>query len=202
VGTERDNGNNGHSENTYQPFANQEWRNAIQRRIEIPLLVRTLEIPEGRRMLEIGCGRGVGLSTVAEICRPISLTGVDFDPALLAIARDRMNARSITADLVFGDVQALPFSDESFDIVIDFGTCYHVPTPARAVAEVVRVLAPGGLFAHETRLSQMLAHPVRSLGQRIPWEQFPTLVVERRAGLWVRRSKHVAAVVEPSSVAA
>jgi ubiquinone/menaquinone biosynthesis C-methylase UbiE len=200
--SERSRRHSGRSRAPYQPFANQEWRNSIQSRIEIPLLVRALDLPAGGRLLEIGCGRGVGLSTVSKPCRPDSLTGVDFDQALLEVARHRLTARDIDADLVYGDVLALPFPDESFDVVIDFGTCYHVAEPERAVAEVTRVLVPGGLFVHETRLSQFLAHPVRSLGNRIPWEQFPALVVERRAGLWARRSKLSAAGPAAPSIAA
>ena len=127
----RNHGHDARSDDAYRPFANREWRNSIQRRIEIPLLVRALELPAGKRMLEIGCGRGVGLSTVAGLCRPTSLAGVDFDPTLLAIAHERLSTRAIDADLVYGDVQALPFPDETFDVVIDFGTCYHVAEPAR-----------------------------------------------------------------------
>ena len=142
--SERIRRHSGRSRDPYQPFANQEWRNSIQSRIEIPLLVRALDLPAGGRMLEIGCGRGVGLSTVSKLCRPDSLTGVDFDQALLEVARQRLTTRAIDADLVYGDVLALPFPDESFDAVLALHVVDAVADQQRALAELHRVLRPGG----------------------------------------------------------
>jgi hypothetical protein len=48
--------------------------------------------------------------------------------------------------------------------VFDFGTCYHISEPAAALSEIERVLAPGGRFVTETRLNQLVSHPVRSWG--------------------------------------
>ena len=72
---------------------------------------------------------------------------------------------------------------------MDFGTCYHVADPARALAEVARVLAPGGCFVHETPVAQHLAHPVRSFARTLPWRAVPTLRRERQAVLWGLRRR-------------
>jgi SAM-dependent methyltransferase len=79
----------------------------------------------------------------------------------------------------------------SIDLVIDFGTCYHIPDPQGAMREIARVLQPGGWFVHETPVSQMLAHPVRSCGRLLPWSQVPALRFFRTAILWSARMKAV-----------
>jgi ubiquinone/menaquinone biosynthesis C-methylase UbiE len=62
----------------------------------------------------------------------------------------------------------MPFADESIDIVIDFGTLYHIARSPAALDEIARVLVPGGAFVYETKASQFLSHPVRSRGRRLP----------------------------------
>jgi ubiquinone/menaquinone biosynthesis C-methylase UbiE len=81
------------------------------------------------------------------------------------------------------------FEDASFDLVIDFGTCYYVPDRAAALAEMDRVLAPGGLIVYETLASQLLSHPVRSRKQPLPWRTVPRLRPHRNALLWCTRRK-------------
>jgi hypothetical protein len=61
-----------------------------------------------------------------------------------------------------------------------------VAAPDRALNEIARVLAPGGRFVHETRLSQRLAHPIRSR-TRLPWRAAPRLTRDRTAVLWSAR---------------
>jgi ubiquinone/menaquinone biosynthesis C-methylase UbiE len=179
---------------TYLPFGNKEWRNAIQSSIEVPMLARALRIPARLRVLEIGCGRGVGLVALAEVCEPALLVGLDVDQALLGVARQRIARRGVAADLVHADARRMPFADASFDVIVDFGTCYHLPRPRAALGEISRVLSAGGLFVHETRISQLLAHPIRSLGNRLPWEDVPDLTLRRHAGLWASRAKRDAPI--------
>jgi ubiquinone/menaquinone biosynthesis C-methylase UbiE len=171
----------------YQPFADVESRNWLQERLEVPALIEALALPDGARVLEVGCGRGVALVPLAERCRPAHLVGLDLEPQLLAIAEARLARRGVHAELVVGDVRAMPFADASFDVVIDFGTCWHVTRPADALTEVARVLAPGGRLVHETRLSQRLAHPIRSRRRTLPWGSAPALARERHAMLWASR---------------
>jgi ubiquinone/menaquinone biosynthesis C-methylase UbiE len=83
----------------------------------------------------------------------------------------------------------MPFDDESFDLVIDFGTCYHITQPERALREIARVLSVGGIFVYETPVNQLLSHPIRSFGRRLPWQAAPELVPQRNAVLWASRLK-------------
>ncbi len=172
----------------YREFPNLAHRNALHERLEVPVLVRLLDLPRGRRLLEVGCGRGVALPALAELCEPSRLTGLDIDPKLLTEADRRLKARGVMGELCCADVRRMPFSDDSFDVVVDFGTCYHVSRPEAALREIARVLAADGQLVHETPLSQLLAHPCRSAARaRLPWAAAPELVWSRTALLWSRR---------------
>ena len=138
-------------------------------------------------MLEVGCGQGVALATLAQLCGPSRLVGTDVDPVAIALARRALDADRIDAELFVADVRALPFDDGSFDVVIDFGTLFHIARAEAGVGEIARVLTPGGLLVHETKISQLLSHPVRARGRRVPWETEPQLRPHRSAGLWATR---------------
>ena len=170
-----------------------ESRNGLQERVEIPLMLRALRLPRGGRVLEVGCGRGVALPVLSERLAPVELVGIDIDPALIRARRTASEPHADSRLMHVADVRDLPFDNDSFDIVIDFGTCYHVGGGARgqlsALSEIARVLKPGGLFVHETRVAQHLAHPVRSFGRRLPWARVASLRAERRAVLWTTRRR-------------
>lgn len=95
--------------------------------------------------------------------------------------------------MIEADVRDLPFDDGDFDLVIDFGTCYHVSGgrkgAQRALREIARVLSPGGHFVHETPVAQHLAHPIRSFGRTLPWNAARDLIPDRAAVLWSVRRK-------------
>lgn len=184
-----------HAAVEYLPFGNVEARNGLQALVEIPLMIRALRLPRRARVLEIGCGRGVALPVLDDRLDPVELIGIDVDGELLAEARERVRNTCTAATLVEGDVRDLPFEEGRFDLVIDFGTCYHVSDTMdgrrAALREVARVLRPGGLFVHETRVAQCLAHPLRSFGRTLPWWAVPSLARDRGGVLWgVRKKVH------------
>ena len=176
----------------YQPFPDVARRNVMQERLELPLLISLLGLPRGGRILEVGCGRGVALPVIARLLDPLVLIGLDIDSGLLVEAARRARERRITAAFRQGDVRRLPFPMASFDMVIDFGTCYHIRSPDRALMEISRVLKPGGLFVYETPVSQLLSHPMRTRGARLPWRSAPDLRVWRDRVLWKARRKRAA----------
>src|SRR6476661_8621808 len=102
--------------------------------------------------------------------------------------RRRPAGRSPDTGAQHVDVRDIPFEAARFDLVIDFGTCYHVSDTMdgrrAALREVARVLNPGRLFVHETRVAQCLAHPLRSFGRTLPWWALPSLARDRGAVLW------------------
>jgi ubiquinone/menaquinone biosynthesis C-methylase UbiE len=175
----------------YRPFPNEAGRDTRQATIEIPLMVRALGLPTGGRVLEVGCGRGVALPGLARLLRPSRLVGLDIEPGFLAEAGQRLEVARVVAELVPGDVRRMPFPRDSFELVVDFGTCYHIARPGAALAEIARVLVLGGLFIHETPVSQFLSHPVRALGRRLPWKCFACFERQRTAVLWSARRRRV-----------
>lgn len=173
----------------YRPFPNDEGKNSRQAQLEIPVVVRTMGLPSGARILEVGCGRGIALPVLDRLCAPRRLVGLDIDGELLMDAADHLREHDTRAELCCGDVRRMPFEDESFDVVIDFGTLYHIARSTAALDEIARVLAPGGSFVYETKASQLLSHPVRSRGRRLPAPAAHGLRHRRWAMLWASRTK-------------
>lgn len=98
----------------------------------------------GRSVLDAATGEGYGAHLLA--AAGAEVTGVEIDPATVEHAR-----RSYPEiDVRLGDVTALPFPDARFDAVVSFETIEHVAAPELAIAEFLRVLAPGGLLVLST----------------------------------------------------
>jgi len=94
-----------------------------------------------REVLEVACGVGQGLGILASEARRV--VGLDIDSGNVAIARATY-ARRQNIELVLGDAERLPFSDESFDVVVLYEAIYYLPHVERFVAEARRVLRRGG----------------------------------------------------------
>ena len=165
-----------------------QWRNALHGHLELGLVVRLLGIPPGKRVLQVGCGIGIALTHLSRLCSPQVLAGIDIDRTLLDESADRLRKKRVPAELVQVDARNMPFSDRSFDLVVDFGVGYHVRHADDALTEIARVLDTSGMFVYETYLAQLLAHP-RSDRQVLPWKQAPSLTPERTLGLWADRRK-------------
>jgi 2-polyprenyl-6-hydroxyphenyl methylase / 3-demethylubiquinone-9 3-methyltransferase len=153
------------------------------------LLVRSLSLRRDVRILEVGCGRGIALPVLDRLCTPRRLAGLDIDGELLMEAAGNLREHGTEAELHCGDVRQMPFADEAFDVIIDFGTLYHIARSRAALDEIARVLAPGGTFVFETKASQFLSHPVRSRGRRLPTLADHGLRPRRWAMLWASRTK-------------
>ena len=99
----------------------------------------------GARVLEVGSGRGGGARYIARYLDAALVTGLDYSPQTVERARD-LNAD--TANLAFevGDAEALPFDDESFDVVVNIESSHCYADVSRFAHEAARVLVPGGWF--------------------------------------------------------
>ena len=125
-------------------------RALVQRFYEMPLLRRLGGTIEGGRVLEVGCGRGVGLPLILETFHAAAVHGIDLDPEQIERARKRVAGQyDNRIDLEVGSVTKLAFADASFDAVFDFGILHHVPAWQTGVSEIRRVLRPGGRFFFE-----------------------------------------------------
>ena len=96
----------------------------------------------GRRWLDVGCGNGAFTELVAERCAPASIDGIDPSDGQLDYARSRKVGA--VARFRRGDAMALPYADGAFDVAVMALVLVFVPDPAKGVAEMRRVVAPGG----------------------------------------------------------
>jgi SAM-dependent methyltransferase len=98
--------------------------------------------PPGWRWLDVGCGNGAFTQLLIDSCQPASVSGVDPSEAQIAFARERFTSSG--AQFQVGDAMALPFPSNSFDAAVMPLVIFFVPEPAQGVAEMARVVCPGG----------------------------------------------------------
>jgi ubiquinone/menaquinone biosynthesis C-methylase UbiE len=101
---------------------------------------------QGQDVLEVGCGRGGGASYVKRCLNPRSLTGVDFSDRAIKFCASYHRATGAT--FLPGDAEALPLGANSFDAVVNIESSHCYNSMERFVAEVYRVLRPGGYFLY------------------------------------------------------
>jgi SAM-dependent methyltransferase len=108
-----------------------------------PWLPEAAEFREhrGDKVLEVGCGTGCDLLQFAR--NGAHAVGIDITPAHIRLAQQRVDN---LAQVCFGDATAIPFGDASFDYVYSCGVLHHLDDPGAMVAEILRVLRPGGRF--------------------------------------------------------
>ncbi len=129
-------------------------------------------LPPGGRSLEVGCGS-------ARLSRFLSALGfnavaLDCEAAAVRLAGRRFQAGSMAGDLLLGDAFALPFADESFDVVLSTGLLEHFPDPSPIVGEMTRVLRRGGVFYSDIvpkKFSLLRAFDLLSPSCSGPWER-------------------------------
>ncbi len=111
-----------------------------------------VELSGVRRALDVGCGTGVFLLPLARKLAPqgARAVGLDLAEGTLGVARARVAAEGLPVECLIGDVEALPFDDRTFDLVLANYMLYHVPDLDRAIAELRRVLRPGGTLLAAT----------------------------------------------------
>lgn len=134
-------------------FARTPGHDGFHQTINLPSLLDLLPPPAGRT-LEMGCGEG-RVSRVLR-ARGYSMVGLDAAPSMVRLARAH---ESEPIEALLGDAAALPFRDETFDLVVAYMALHDFDAMPEAVAEAARVLRPGG------RLCLAIPHPISSAGQ-------------------------------------
>lgn len=108
--------------------------------------LKHLDIKSDDIVLDVGCGGGININRMAKSAKKVY--GVDYSKESVKVSKD-VNRQEIydgKVEVLQGDVQSLPFEDESFDIVTAFETVYFWPNIEKCFGEVKRVLKPGGIF--------------------------------------------------------
>jgi SAM-dependent methyltransferase len=96
----------------------------------------------GRRVLDVGCGNGYVLERYAR--HGARTVGVDLTRAALGLCARRFSLAGLAGDFVQANAESLPFAEAAFDFVSSMGVVHHTPRPEAALAEIRRVLRPGG----------------------------------------------------------
>jgi ubiquinone/menaquinone biosynthesis C-methylase UbiE len=114
---------------------------------EQPWMHETFEFERyaGKSVLEVGVGLGTDHAQFARA--GARMTGVDLTPRCIELTKARFAQEGLESNLLVMDAERLEFEDASFDAVFSFGVLHHVADPDRALAEIRRVLRPGGTFA-------------------------------------------------------
>ena len=103
----------------------------------------------GTDLLDVGCGPASVTADLAGFVAPGRVVGLDASSAVLDVARGLLEERGLRdrVELMTGDVSALPFDDDTFDVVHAHQLLQHLDDPVAALAEMRRVVRPGGIVA-------------------------------------------------------
>jgi len=147
----------------------------IVRQARVLELIDSLSLPTGSTVLDAGCGPGYLLAELAG--RGFRVHGMDGATGMLRNARARLDALSpaFPWDLRQGDIEALPYEDQSFDLVCSTGVIEYLSGDERVLSEFSRVLRPGG----------RLVLPVTNAWSPVVWLDGPVEFLKRQN--WFRR---------------
>jgi ubiquinone/menaquinone biosynthesis C-methylase UbiE len=95
----------------------------------------------GQAVLDVGCGTGAFLASLCSTAPSTRTIGVDLVPAMLAVAHRKVGSAAL---LAASDAERLPFRAASFDLVVSISSFHYWPRPHLCLAEIARVLRPGG----------------------------------------------------------
>ena len=119
----------------------------------IPLVRRWCGLKDGMKVLDVGAGTGYFTRLLASGPEKVTVTGLDLDDNFVSYARQKASDLGLSVDFVLGNALALPFADSSFDLVTSHTFFTSIPDPVKAMAEMQRVLRPGGTVVSVTPMS-------------------------------------------------
>ena len=108
-----------------------------------PVMLKKLSELPYHTALDLGCGTGEMMKRILQQNGDKTLYGIDLSEKMLEVAREKLGNE---VNLVLGDSENLPFSDNFFDVVYCNDSFHHYPAPQNVLREVNRVLKPGGTF--------------------------------------------------------
>lgn len=155
----------------------------------------------GARVLEVSCGRGGGSAFLLSTFSPASVTGIDLSEGNIALAKERFGARE-GLDFRLGNAESLPFADASFDAVLNVEASHLYDDPVAFLAEVHRVLRPGGRFLYADLCWSSIdpAELLRAAGFEIASAEDITLNVLRSLDLDSERREQIVRLTLPEAL--
>jgi len=170
------------SETIVRVYESRLWRRSLLTRLalglsfehEHALIQRAVHLEPAACMLDLACGSGIYARPFARALTGGTVVGLDLSPAMLRHARRAASAEGIdNLHLVRGDATTLPFAPARFDHVNCCGALHLFPDASRALAEMHRVLRPGGrVTLAVVRRSDGLLAPVATVLLRLGVESF------------------------------
>ncbi|SHH82735.1 Ubiquinone/menaquinone biosynthesis C-methylase UbiE [Sporobacter termitidis DSM 10068] len=150
------------------------------------------------RVLDVGCGGGANIARLTKLCPNGFADGIDYSAESVAFSKKK-NARSLgkRCNIRQGDVGALPYGDQTFNLVTAFETVYFWPDLGKAFHEILRVLKPGGQFLLVCEMDDvtnttwtglidgMTIYSGEDLKARILQAGFASVRLERNQSCWI-----------------
>ncbi len=142
-------------------IVNSPVRLLVQELILLRWIRSKVDLPPGGKFLEIGCGRGAGACMLLREFLPQAVHAMDLDEDMISEARRYVSAAQRQhIHLYVGDTVQLPYPDRALDAVFGFGVLHHLPDWRAGVAEIARVLKPGGTYFLEEFYPAFYLNPV------------------------------------------
>jgi len=114
-------------------------------RLVAPEFLNWLNIPADRHWLDVGCGTGALTQTILKVAEPRTITSIDRSEGFVATAQHQVSDARVTFKI--GDAQALPLETAAYDSAVSGLVLNFILQPDQAVAEIARVIRPGGTVA-------------------------------------------------------
>ena len=137
-------------------------------------VIRLHSLRDDESLLDVGCGTGKLLLKTAELFPNARLVGLDISEGMFQAAQKRVREGGLNISFQTGDVQHIPFLDNSFDGVVAMHMLYHAPDIHQALAEMARVVKPDGMILitansmkSRTKLRLLKAQAAVVLGREI-----------------------------------
>ena len=141
---------------------------------EAPIFARH-PLPDGARVLDVGCGTGEGIARLATLFPTAHFTGIDVEESHLERARHKNAHLGDACRIQRGDAMELSFDDAQFDLVVCRHVVQAVPDARRVLGEILRVLRPGGrLHVIAEDYGMLWCHPT-ALDADGFWQRIPNL---------------------------
>jgi len=141
-------------------LVNNSLRSILQRRLELPGLLKMAPKNRFKKVLEVGCGRGIAAKTLLEHYERVEVDALDIDERMLRLARIQLSSHPNRSRLWQADVARIPVRANQYDAVFDFAILHHLQDWRKGLAEIARVLKPGGVFYGTEMLDRFVLHPL------------------------------------------